>query len=87
MPKFSQFKTTNNRLRTQSIYHTCRKLLTTTELANHNSDIRILYKQLKHLQNSNDFFNIPSNDLNSIYHVLDNQVLKSLSVTTRKINV
>jgi len=83
MPKFSQFKTTNNRLRTQSIYHTCRKLLTTTELANHNSDIRILYKQLKHLQNSNDFFNIPSNDLNSIYHVLDNQVLNHYRNNTK----
>ena len=50
MPKFTHFKTTNNRLRTQPIYHTCRKLLTTTELSNHNSDLRILYRQIKQLQ-------------------------------------
>ena len=39
LPNFTQFKVTNNRLRSQPIYQTMRKLLLTTELSNHNSDL------------------------------------------------
>ena len=38
---------------------------------------------LQNQQNSNDFFNIPSNDLNSIYHVLDIQVLNHYRNNTK----
>ena len=82
LPNFTNFKTTNNRLRLQPIHSTCRKLLLTQELSNHNSDLHKLIKSIEKLKN-NDLFHIPTNDLNSIFYVMDNEPLHHLRIKLR----
>ena len=82
MPNFTHFKTTNNRLRSQPIYKTCRKLLSTTELSNHKSYLYILNKSMKFIRN-NKLFEISSDDLNSILHILDHRILNSFRSETK----
>ena len=81
MQNFTHFKTTNNRLGSQPLYKTCRKLLLTTELSNHKSDLYIFYKTMKFTRN-NKFFEISSDDLNSmcmdiITRKLKKQIIRS----------
>jgi len=76
MPNFTNFKTTNNRLRSQPIFKTCRKLLLTTELSNHKSDLHHYNSSIKSLKN-NELFDIESTDLNSIQFILDNEILNN----------
>ena len=68
LPNYTRFRTTNKRLRSQPIYRTCRKLLLTTELSNHKSDLK-KNKKLRQLLNS-DLFIVPQEDFNSIEHFL-----------------
>ena len=74
MPNFTHFKTTNDRLRSQPVYKTCRKLLSTTELSNHKSDLNTLNKSINYIRN-NKLFEVTSDDLNSILFILDREIL------------
>ena len=74
LPNYTRFKTTNNRLKLQSIYRVCRKLLLTTELSNHKSDLKKLNKKQRELLNG-PLFEIPQQDFNSIEFVISKFIL------------
>ena len=83
MPNFTRFKTTNNRLRHQPIYLTCRKLILTTELSNHKTDLRKFIKSRKYLIN-NELFHIKTDDFNSIDFVLKKHVIEKFIFKTHQ---
>jgi len=84
LPNFTQFKVTNNRLRSQPIYKTMRKLILTTELSNHNSDLNKYHKYTKTIFKRDEVFKIPSDELNSIIFVLDRELLSKYSLNCKQ---
>ena len=56
-----------------------RKLILTTELSNHNSDLNKYNKIIKLILKRDVIFNIPSDELNSIIFVLNREILSKYS--------
>jgi hypothetical protein len=83
LPNFTSFRTTNNRLKGQPVYKTCRKLLLTTELSNHKSDLKKLLRDFKKFKHQK-LFAINSEDFNSLEFVINKLILEKNTARIRK---